>query len=233
MTAKARILGYLKLFRVVNLATVPGDLLVGAAVSAHIVPGSFHALLWAALASVFLYMFGLADNDIVGAKIDKGRPIPDGEISLAGARIARGLSLGAVMIVGALANLRPEWWIGALVLVVAVVVYNRTGNCIMMGLCRGLDVLLGVAAVAGTPRLGTIAAAAAWAAYFSFVTKYSEGEETDKGRKAAVGVLIGAVVYLQLAVLIVFPQRPLLIVGAVLLVVHRMVLKMLPEVSAS
>ena len=67
---------WLKLFRVVNLPTVPGDVLVGAAAtlawggcgiaSAHAV----ERIALAALASVFFYLFGLADNDIVGAAKD-------------------------------------------------------------------------------------------------------------------------------------------------------------------
>ena len=88
---------WLKLFRVVNLPTVPGDVLVGAAL---VLPACavVHAqdlvrVALVAVASCLLYMFGLVDNDIVGAATDGGRPIPDGQISIRAARIARAVCL--------------------------------------------------------------------------------------------------------------------------------------------
>ena len=75
-----KILPWLRFFRVVNLPTVPGDVLVGASVvtalSTH-ATGMSRLLCAACLVSVFMYMFGLAQNDILGAKTDVGRPIPD------------------------------------------------------------------------------------------------------------------------------------------------------------
>ena len=105
---------WLRLFRVVNLPTVPGDVLVGAAalvgscssgVCTTAVSSSLARVWWAAAASVFLYAFGLADNDIVGAKTDRNRPIPDGEISLGAARIARALCLCAALVIASIGNL--------------------------------------------------------------------------------------------------------------------------------
>ena len=83
----SRVLAWLRLFRVVNLPTVPGDVFVGAALMSFFSWRAMSGLAAAACASVFLYMFGLADNDIVGAKGDSGRPIPDGEITLGAARL--------------------------------------------------------------------------------------------------------------------------------------------------
>ena len=70
------------------------------------------------------------------------------------------------------------------------------------------------------------------------MTKYSEGEETQPGRKATVGFLIGALVYLQLVALVAFAlqepsSRGLLIAGAALLVLLRVLKRALPKVSAS
>ena len=80
-----------------------------------------------------------------------------------------------------------------------------------------------------------------WWIYISLVTLYSEGEENDPVKKRRVGLLVGGIVYLQLTALIVltleFPQvaamRPLLVAGAVLLVLLRLFKKVFPEVSAS
>jgi len=228
---------WLRLFRVVNLPTVPGDVLAGASaalVGARAVAVPSVAVVSACLCGVFLYMFGLADNDIVGAPNDKGRPIPDGLVSLRAARAARGLCLFVVLVAGAVANLPPIWWIASFLLAVTVVVYNRTHWCVAMGLCRGLNVICGALAVA-TPVLGwsAIATAVVWTAYIAGVTRYSEGEDADPEKKRRVGFLIGALVYLQLTALLVFTVRPLLIAGAVMLVALRLLRRMLPEVSAS
>ena len=83
-----------------------------------------------------------------------------------------------------------------------------------------------------------LAVAGMWMVYIAAVTKYSEGEERDPFRKATVGMLVGALVYLQLGALVVFtlmvPQlRWLLVAGAVLLVALRIAKLSMPKVSAS
>ena len=241
------LLAWLRLFRVVNLPTVPGDVLVGVGLMSFFswrMPSPAQ-LCCAAAASVFLYMFGLVDNDIVGAKGDKGRPIPDGDISIGAARLARGLCLFAALVVASMGNLPRFWWPTALALTLSIVVYNRTKWSVFMGLCRALNVVCGVASVEivatqGDERLVYPVAIVAglWFLYIWAVTKYSEGEEKDPGKKRLVGMFVGGIVYLQLLVLIVITMRdastmPLLVTGAVLLVVLRMMKRLLPRVSAS
>ena len=243
----SRVLAWLKLFRVVNLPTVPGDVLVGAAsvlcwgADAAISSRYAQVIAAASLASVFLYMFGLVDNDIVGAKGDRGRPIPDGEISIGAARIARGLCLFAALIVGAAANLQSDWWIASFLLAMSVVVYNRTKLSLFMGLCRGLNVLSGAVVVGMCGiELAALALVAplVWTLYITVVTWYSTGEENDPDKKRRVGILVGGIVYLQLAALIYLTMKgasvmPLLVTGAVLLVLLRLMRRVLPRVSAS
>ena len=226
---------WLKFFRVVNLPTVPGDVLVGAAavMTASGWASGLRAPTAACVASIFLYMFGLADNDIVGAKTDVGRPIADGQISPGAARWARGLCLFAALIAGSLANLPPAWWVVAFLLSVAIVVYNRTKWCLMMGLCRGLNVLCGGFCLAMCCHLELACLFVLWTLYIAAVTKYSEGEEADEAKKRRVGFLIGAIAYLQLIALLVFPVKTFLVTGAVLLIVLRLTKRFLPEVSAS
>lgn len=248
---------WLKFFRVVNLPTVPGDVLVGAAAviwgtivyTTTTVRVSTVAIVAACVASIFLYLFGLADNDIVGAKKDGSeRPIPAGEISLKAARLARGLCLFAAMIVGALANLSYHWWIAAFLLAVAIAVYNRTKRCLAMGLCRGLNVVCGGVAlmvkawrgVPGEGRMALLCAAVVWILYIAVITKFSEGEDVDPAKRKWVGFLIGALVYLQLGALLFFylqtpclALRNSLLVGAGLLILLRLMKRALPKVSAS
>ena len=244
---------WLKFFRVVNLPTVPGDVLVGAAVVIASVPSGVISRLpsgewirpaddlmmvtWAALASVFAYLFGLALNDVLGAKTDKGRPIPEGLISLRSAKIAGCVCLLAVPAIGFAAKLPHYWWSWCGLLVGMIILYNRTKWWWVMGLCRACNVLCGAAVL--WPRWGTydnfrsFAVAVFWWLYISLVTLYSEGEEMDPAKKRRVGFLIGAIVYLQLIALLIFRVDPLLLTGAALLVVLRLMKRFLPEVSAS
>lgn len=248
-------MSWLKLFRVVNLPTVPGDVFVGmSAVAAAALKGQTavavtpRVVVGVSLASVFLYLFGLVDNDVVGAAADVGRPIPDGAISLRAARVARGLCLLAALVAASLANLPPPWWTVAFALAVACVVYNRTRSCAAMGLCRALNVLCGGAAALAAGRCDVLPAggialggvALVFFLYVAGVTKYSEGESADPAKRLRVGFLVGALVYLQLAALLVSYQvsacavtRNLLLAGAAMLVLLRLARRFLPEVSAS
>jgi len=258
---------WLRFFRAVNLPTVPGDVLVGAAaamwlygcVSAAAL--DFAPVVMSASSSCCLYLFGLADNDIVGAATDGDRPLARGEIAMCAAKRARALCLAAglalVAAIGALplsSGLALPTAVSSLVtaaaLAAAVVAYNRTKRPLLMGVCRGLNVLLGVSAalpaflwlrLLGRAPLRACAVAAVvavWVAYIAAVTKYSEGEEADPARKRRVGMLVGGIVYMQLAALTAFTLgnlalKPLLVAGAALLIILRVMCCAMPKVSAS
>ena len=246
----SRVLAWLKLFRVVNLPTVPGDVLVGVALWPCFAGLGLSASRTAALigASMFLYLFGLVDNDIVGAKTDKGRPIPNGEISLGVACLARFLCLAAAIGIALGFRLPGLWWPMAFSLLVSVVLYNRTKWSFLMGVCRALNLGCGVVAANTVYSMDAAlllepaaVACVIWLAYIWAVTWYSKGEENDPEKKRRVGALVGGIVYLQLTALLVlslmFPQvaamRPLLIAGAVMLILLRLFKTLLPKVSAS
>jgi len=229
---------WLRLFRIVNLPTVPGDVLAGAAASlasAQQVSVPTIPVISACLCSVFLYMFGLVDNDIVGASTDSGRPISEGLVSIRAARLSRGFCLFGALVIGAVANLSPRWWIASFALAAVIVIYNRTHWSLAMGFCRGLNVICGAAVIVSRDGLGLteIVTALVWIFYIFGVTCYSEGEECDPEKKRRVGVLVGALIYLQLTALLIFSIRPLLIAGAVMLVVFRLFRRVFPKVSAS
>ena len=190
---------WLQFFRLPNLPTAPGDALAGAVMGVALTGGDVRHALVAGAAALFLYMYGLADNDIVGAKSDEvnapERPIPRGEISLRSARIARSTCLFLALVLGALFNLPSAWWMGAVVLTGLICLYNRVKSKWLMGLCRGASLLCGVMAVArpsvltneawkmaGHSPEWTIAALVAmvfgWTLYIAAVTKISEGEES-------------------------------------------------------
>ena len=120
-------------------------------------------------------------------------------------------------------------------------VYNRTKLSLFMGLCRGLNVLSGAVVVGMCGiELAALALVAplVWTLYITVVTWYSTGEENDPDKKRRVGILVGGIIYLQLAALIYLTMKgasvmPLLVTGAVLLVLLRLMRRVLPRVSAS
>ncbi|MBR1589173.1 MAG: hypothetical protein IJ658_12705, partial [Kiritimatiellae bacterium] len=61
---------WLQFFRLPNLPTAPGDALAGAAVLMCFSAGGFAQAAAAGAAALGFYMFGLADNDIVGVSAD-------------------------------------------------------------------------------------------------------------------------------------------------------------------
>lgn len=256
---------WLAFFRFPNLATAPGDALAGSSLAlaaGMIVPTEVPCValvraFGAAAAALFLYMYGLADNDIVDAVRDASanphRPIPSGSLSIRVAKTARGLCWGFALLTAAFCNLPPAWWLSATVLTGCIICYNRCKHPIVMGLCRGLSVVAGACAVVAYPmpiegagffdaflafgrtpaawRIGC--AFLLWTIYIASVTKYSEGEETDEPKRRRVGFLIGGLLYLQLGAMIFFPIRPLLVTGAVLLVLARLSRRLSPDITGS
>lgn len=161
--SKRTIVPWLRLLRLPNLLTVPGDPVAGYLLAAGCGGGgSLRTLLPAAGASLALYGFGLILNDMVDLKIDlqerPERPLPSGEISFSRARGAAvalaitGLNLALFAGVHVLC--------AAAVLSALIIAYNAglkkipVLGVITMGVCRGFSFLLGaLAAVAGPGNL--------------------------------------------------------------------------------
>lgn len=226
---RERIAPWLLFFRLPNLPTAPGDALAGAAFLAAAFPEMFHdcapRALAAAAAALGLYLFGLADNDVAGAPDDARRaphrPIPSGAISMRAARIARAVCLALAVAVGAGASLPALWWAAALLLVGAICLYNRMKCVMLMGVCRGLSLVAGGAALyvpglAQCPEsmhpgdLGgmfvavcaaLLLAAGGWTLYIAAVTKLSEGEDAESEGLGNRRYLIGLAAFAPLAAL--------------------------------
>lgn len=187
-------IGYLRLVRLPNVFTVPGDALAGAAL-AGMAGGPLRGPALAAWAGCCIYLGGMAFNDVFDRDEDARdrphRPIPSGQATLPGA-IALGLLLHG-------AGLAAAAWAGAavgacaLALILCTFLYNavlkrRPGPVAAagMGLCRGLDVLMGALAVGWRPA-GEVPPEAAHAAaplvgaflvaaYVASLTRAAEGE---------------------------------------------------------
>ena len=188
---------WMRLVRLPNLLTVPGDPVAGfllVAAAGGGAPGML-ALAAAMGASLCLYVFGLILNDIVDIEVDRverpDRPLPSGEITVPQARmaaIAMALSgLNLALVAG-----RPALYVAA-VLAGLIVIYNGVlkGRPVVgvaaMGLCRGASLLLGaVAAMPGTvagaaPALVAAAGLAAYVMAFSAVAKREMEAEKPQG----------------------------------------------------
>jgi len=145
----------MQLLRLPNLFTVPGDAIAGfaaASLSSMAAPGLSLAL--AAGAGLCLYMFGMVTNDVMDLAEDARdrpfRPLPSGLIPVTHA-YAAAAALGLCGIILAY-SAGPAAGSTALVLLCMVLLYNGLAKHrpvigpIVMGLCRGLNVMLGAAA---------------------------------------------------------------------------------------
>lgn len=247
---KSTLNAWFRLLRIVNLPTVPGDVLAGVAVSSvstltiSLTPAPVIA---AACASCCFYLFGLIDNDIKGATTDVNRPLSNGEISLFAAYCAKFGFLALGFVAGFIGELPHSWWQSSIALVLAIVFYNHLKHPILMGLCRALNVYCGASIILGlshtalgSKSLPIIATLSIWLCYIAFVTKLSVGEEINPARKALVGKLVGGIIYLQIAALVIFHLcYPTIITiwallaEAVLLVALRLFKRIFKNVSAS
>ncbi len=150
-------IAYLQLMRPANIVTSVSDVLAGVAISGlftgpvlfadHIL----HAILLC-ISTAGLYGGGVVFNDVFDAELDKierpERPIPMGIIT-----VKEGALLGIILLLGGIITAfiaNPLSGLLAIGIAVFAVVYDKWGKHnsflgpLNMGLCRGLNLLLGV-----------------------------------------------------------------------------------------
>ncbi len=202
---------FLQLLRLPNLFSVPGDVLAGYVLAG----GMLHAWLELAglcIASLCAYIFGLITNDLADLKEDAAerpeRPLPSGAISRTAAFTAAVASaLTALAFSGV--TLRTLLICSAMLL--CILLYN----CVLkkssgpggaaaaaagMGLCRGLNVWLGVLLVGEPDYLPAACFALGEVLYIAGVTLAAKEEtKTMEKRPGRLLFLIGAgIAYLTL-----------------------------------
>lgn len=183
-----RFRSYLELIRFPNLFTAMADIVAGAWVAVGLSSGSPLSLELVALlfSSAALYAMGIVMNDYFDFELDckerPERPLPSGKISRSSA-LSLGVALGlAGMGLAALVN-GISLFI-AVVIVGCALLYDRytkhsvIAGPLTMGICRGLNLLLGVSLVAEQ------VAPYWWLSGFGFlyifsVTTMSQGETGD------------------------------------------------------
>lgn len=195
---RERLSAYLQLIRLPNVLTAAADslagwLLVGGSLAE---PGRWIPLV---SASMVLYASGTALNDVFDVEVDRaerpGRPLPSGRASvrLAAGMGGLGLSLGPALVVagGSLTAAAVAVVLAACILAYDAGVKHTVLGPVFMGACRGLNLLMGMAAA---PALGgTIAwsAAAAYGLFVAGITVISRSE-THEGER--LGLVAGLTV---------------------------------------
>lgn len=207
---RKKILAWLEFFRLPNLPSAPGDAIAGGAIA--ILSGASpdaRAILFSSLCVLALYMAGLADNDITGAKEDETaapfRPIPSGRISPKCASAARLALFAMAFSASAIASLGANAILCMAFLSVFILLYNRlkkfrVPGFILMGLCRGTSLLAGATACGIAPfaNLPLTAAFSCWVLYVALLTAYASDEHS-------AGKPLSAVRFLPAAVLVLAP----------------------------
>lgn len=206
---------WLELLRVPNLLTVPGDVLAGWLLASG---GRVQSpLLLALAASLGLYAFGLVSNDIADFKTDTRerpqRPLPSKRISpLAAVGAAVALGCGAPLLAWLASGNAFDC---AALLFLIIVLYNTMlkhsalAGPLTLGLCRGLNLLLGAAASIPVASAGLrhVDTAHAWAVgtaavvlmvYITAVSALAR-REVETGRAGLIGALLRGLLPLQAA----------------------------------
>lgn len=175
---------WLRLLRLPNLFTAPGDSLAGYFLASAFI-GNKTVSLWTivllAVTSVFIYAFGVVMNDLVDYQEDcihrPERPLPSGRINRQQATwicvqlwIIASICCPGSSISIFLLHIDSNSLFVFVVLFITIALYNmwlkhyRLAGSIAMGLCRGLNFLLGVTATGYSTSLGKI-----WPVFVPFV----------------------------------------------------------------
>lgn len=162
--------------------------------------GTFVALL---AASSLIYLGGMVLNDVCDIEQDRrerpGRPIPSGRIALPSARLLAMMLLGAGMVLASLASRTSA--VMAAVLVACVIAYDVRFKAtplgpLLMGACRGLNILLGMSTALPFVHGPSIHVALAMTAYVIGITWFGRREAATSTRRqlaAASALMVVAI----------------------------------------
>jgi 4-hydroxybenzoate polyprenyltransferase len=209
----SKTIGFLRLMRPANVVTSIADVLAGIAITGYFTGWPFDYseisdVLMLCLATAGLYAGGVVFNDVFDADLDRierpERPIPSGLIPVIQAAI-----VGTILIVlGIMAAFKPNLTTGILAIAIAIsaLVYDKWGKHhnllgpLNMGLCRGLNILLGISILPDSLDKWWFIAFVP-IIYIASITMISRGEVHGSNRTplyaAAVlyAVVIGAILY--------------------------------------
>src|SRR4051812_41603086 len=150
MLGGSRVWPYLQLMRPANVVTANADILAGFAAAS----GAAGKLPWLLAAASGLYAGGVVLNDVLDSALDQSerpeRPIPSGRVTKRSAAVLGIILLAVAMACASAASFASA--LLALAVALCAVGYDAWGKHktfigpINMGLCRGLNLMLGVSA---------------------------------------------------------------------------------------
>ncbi|NQD69395.1 UbiA-like protein EboC [Sphingobacterium shayense] len=192
---------WIQLIRPANVLTAISDVLAGVALACLFLDTDLPAentLLLITLSSMLLYTGGIVFNDVFDAKLDATerpeRPIPSGKVTRKSATYLASIAFFIGCILAYQINLAA--FVLALAIVLMCLIYNAIAKHhfiagpIVMGTCRGLNLLLGMAVIPEALNHWYIAAVPI--IYIASVTNISRGEVYGNNRTA---MLVSAALY--------------------------------------
>lgn len=228
-----KLIGYLRLMRPANVVTSVADVLAGVAIAGYfIIPDigfglaavtgpnlPYLPVILLCISTIGLYSGGIIMNDVFDAKLDgverPERPIPSGLITKNAATIFGGICFFIGIFTAGLLGRNAQYL--AVAIMICCLIYNRflkhsaIFGPINMGLCRGLNLLLGVCIIPDqVERYWYLAIVPI--VYIAAITMISRGEVHGGSKKTLYsalglyGLVIASVVYFA-----VINQAPILI----------------------
>jgi len=211
--------GYARLARPANLPTAAADIMAGVAIAgiftlsdsgSIMATNSWSGIMFLICSSIFLYAGGVVLNDVFDSKIDHierpERPIPSGLVSVKAASVYGTILLIIGVVFSYLVN--TQCTIIALLLVASIVTYDAVAKNhgffgpIVMGLCRALNLLLGMSILDELllPWIALIPMV-----YIFAITLISRGEVHGNNKNHIIwaGILYSIVIFTIVCVLIV------------------------------
>jgi 4-hydroxybenzoate polyprenyltransferase len=178
----------MQLIRVPNLFTVPGDILAGYFLAGTVSGRDPLRLAGTVLVSMLLYVTGLILNDIMDIRADRRlrpqRPLAAGDIAISHAAAAVAICAAAAILLAVLIG--HTTLIISLILLGTIAAYDlllkrmAVTGAAGMGLCRGLNILLG-ASLQGWPSVpGPWIGGLLVGCYIAGVTLIARNETSDR-----------------------------------------------------
>ena len=226
---------WLRLLRLPNLLTVPGDILAGFLLAPAAGATDWAELLLAIPAGLLLYAAGLCLNDLFDYKEDlrdrPDRPLPSGKISREETAAFSLIFLWVAAFMAAFFDALPV----ALPLILCIILYNVgikrnwLFGPLLMGTCRAGNLLLGAAAASENFSLtpAPLIAASVLGVYIASVSFLARNEARPdaKIKPQHIGTLLGLLIPLQsmlcLSAIHRFPANLLGLILIPLLTLHR------------
>lgn len=229
---REKIMGFARLARPANLPTAAADILAGIAICLSLqgLPimeyflENVFQVVWLTFASVFLYAGGVVLNDVFDAKLDTierpERAIPSGLITINEAVVWGVLLLGLGVYLAF--NVAFISGLFALALVGAILLYDAFAKNysffgpLVMGICRGLNLILGMSIVNG---LDLWWVAVVPVIYIFAITLISRGEVqgNNKNHIVLAGILY-VIVVLSIGIVSLIKTESIAILSPFLLV---------------